>query len=95
MLKYLEDSESTTVGIRELEEKVLFPSESGSNVVRIARQAKKEKSQNLFQIFRQGEDEVLIASNSRWDAQLRGLVERGFVSPSGRMWKINVKGKKS
>ena len=43
--------------------------------MRIARQAQHEKSQNLFQIFRQGENEVLTASKARWDAQLRGLVE--------------------
>ena len=72
MLRYLEDSESTNVSIRELEEQVLFPYESRSNIVRIARQTRNEKCQNLFQIFRQGEGEDLIASKSRWDVRLDG-----------------------
>ena len=75
MLKYLEDSESTKVGIRELEEQVLFPYDSGSDMVHIARRVKNERSQNLFQIFRQAEDEIIKDSKARWDAQLRGLVE--------------------
>ena len=29
----------------------------------------------LFQIFRQGENEVLIVSKTRWDEQLKGLIE--------------------
>ena len=29
----------------------------------------------MFQIFRQGENEVLIASKARWDEQLKGLIE--------------------
>ena len=75
MLKYLEDSKSTKVGMRELEEQVLFPFESGSDMAHIARRVKNEKRQKLFQIPRQGEDEILKASKARWDAQLRGLVE--------------------
>ena len=41
----------------------------------IARRVKNDRSQNLFQIFRLGEDEILRASKARWDAQLRSLVE--------------------
>ena len=33
------------------------------------------RSDKLFQIFRQGENEVLIASKARWSEQLKGLVE--------------------
>ena len=40
----------------------------------IARQASDEQRQNLFQIFGQGENEVLIASKARWDEQLTGLI---------------------
>ena len=75
MLTYLEDSESTKVGMSELEEQVLFPYESESDMVHIARRVKHEKSRTLFQIFRHGEDEILIASKARWDAQMRRLVE--------------------
>ena len=95
MLKYLEDSERTKVGKRELEEQVLFPCESGSDIVHIARRVNNEKSQILFQIFRKGEDEILVASKARRDAQLRGLVElETLCQPSQRKWNINVKGKK-
>ena len=43
-------------------------------VVRSARQARNEKSTKLFQFFRQGASEVLIASMARWEEQLKGLV---------------------
>ena len=69
MLKYLEDSEAAQVSRRELEEQVLSPNESRINIVRIARQARNDKRKKLFQIFRQGENEVLIASKARWDKQ--------------------------
>ena len=75
MLKYLEDREITKVSTRELEEEVLCPNEPRINVVRIARLARNEKKEKLFQIFRQREGEVLIASKARWEAQLKGLVE--------------------
>ena len=42
MLKYLEDGEVAKVSIRELEEQVSSPNESRINIVRIARQAKKD-----------------------------------------------------
>ena len=34
-----------------------------------------ENGQPIFEIFRQGEEELCIASWARWDAQLKGLVE--------------------
>ena len=43
-------------------------------VVCIARQARSETSKKLFQIFRQGANEVLIASMARWEEHLRMLV---------------------
>ena len=70
MLKYSEDSEAMKVSTRELKEQVLSPDESTVKKVRIARQARSEKSKTMFQIFRQGANEVLIASVE----QLRGLV---------------------
>ena len=75
MPKYLEDSEITKVSTGELEEQVMSPNERRSSVVRIARQARNEKKEKLLQIFRQREGEVLIATKTRWDVQLKGLVE--------------------
>ena len=48
MLKYLEDSESTNVSTRELEEQLLSPNKSRVNVVRIARQVRNENKEKLF-----------------------------------------------
>ena len=61
MLKCLENSEIVKVSMRELEDQVLSPNEPRINVVRIARQARNEMKEKLFQIFRQREGEVLIA----------------------------------
>ena len=74
MLKYLQDSEVLQVSTRELKEQVLSPDESSVYFVRIARQAGNEKSKKLFQIFRQGANEILIASIARWEEQLKVLV---------------------
>ena len=43
--------------------------------MQIAKQARNERGQKLFEIFRQGENEVYSASLARWDTQLKGLVE--------------------
>ena len=43
--------------------------------MQIAKQARNERGQKLFQIFRQEENEVYIASLARWDTQLKGSVE--------------------
>ena len=64
-LKYLEDSEALKVSTWELKEQVLSPDESSVRKVRIARQARNEKGTKLFQIFRQGANEVLITSMAR------------------------------
>ena len=61
MLKYVEDSEVMKVSTRELKEQVLSPDESSEKMVRKARQARSE----LFQIFRHGANEVLIARKVR------------------------------
>ena len=49
-------------------------SESGVLLMKM-RQARNERGQKLFQILRQEENEVYIASLARWDRQLKGLVE--------------------
>ena len=87
MLKYLEDSEALKVSTRELKEQVLSPNESSAGIVRIARQARSEKSKKLFQIFsRQGANEIQVASMARWEEHLRMLVvlERESLSTQGR-----------
>ena len=50
-------------------------SQSRISFVRIARQAINQTRPKMFQIFRQGENEVFIASKARWDEQLKGLIE--------------------
>ena len=63
------------VGLSELEEQLEIPEEAGISIMQIAKQASNERGQQLFQIFRQEENEVCIASLARWDTQLKGLVE--------------------
>ena len=46
-----------------------------SSLTEQAAQARNECGQKLFEAFRQGENEVCIASAVRWDTQLKGLVE--------------------
>ena len=41
----------------------------------IAQQARNERGHNLFKTFRQGENEVYIASLARWDTQSKGLAK--------------------
>ena len=52
----------------ELKEQSDMPEEAGICIMQIAKQARKEGGQKLFQIFRQEENEVYIASLARWDA---------------------------
>ena len=56
---------------RETKEQILSPDESIVRIVRIARQA---RSEMLFQNFRQGVNEVLIAGMARWEEYLKKLV---------------------
>ena len=77
MLKHLEDSEDLKVGLSELKEQLDTPEEAGFSIMQIAKQARNERGQRLFQVFRLEENEVYIASLARWDTQLKGLVELG------------------
>ena len=63
------------MGLSELKEQLETPEEAGCSVMQIAQQARNERGQKLFGIFRQGENEVYIANLARWDTQLKGLVE--------------------
>ena len=75
MLMYLEDSEDLKVSLRELREQLESREEADVSFMQIAKQARHEKCQKLFQIFRKQENEVYITSWARWNAQLKGLVE--------------------
>ena len=86
MLRCLEDSEALKVSTGELTEQVLFLDEP-SVLVRIARQARSEKSKKLFRIFRQGANEVLIASMARWEegaSENVGGAGEGMPATQGR-----------
>ena len=75
MLKYLEDNEDVKVDLGELKEQLETPEEAGISIMQIAKQTRNERCPKLFQIFRQGENEVYIVSVARWGTQLKGLVE--------------------
>ena len=75
MLGYFEDSGDLKVGISELKEQLETPEEEGRSIMQIAKQARNEKGQKIFDIFRQGEEEECIASLARWNTQLKSLAE--------------------
>ena len=75
ILKYLEDIEDVKVGLSELKEQLDTPEESVFFFMQSAKQARNESGQKLFQIFRQKDNEVYIASLARRDTKLKGLVE--------------------
>ena len=57
------------VSTTELKDQVLSPNEPSVNVVRIAKQARSEKSEKLFQIFsRRGANEMRVASMARFES---------------------------
>ena len=62
------------VGITELHER-LGTSEIGFSVRQVAQESMNENGQMIFEISRQAEEELCIASWARWNAQLKGLVE--------------------
>ena len=66
-LKYLEDSKDVKVGLSKLKEQLESREETGISIMQIAKHAREEGGQKLFQIFRQGENEVYIASLARWN----------------------------
>ena len=74
ILRYLEDSEDLKVSVTELQEQLEMSEEAGISIKQVTQQARNENGQ-FFEIFRQGEEEVSIASWARWNAQLKGLAE--------------------
>ena len=71
MQSYLDNSETLRVDTKELEDHIFAPSEPRVDIDHIARQARGEQRQRLFQIFsRQGAKEILVASVARWEDHL-------------------------
>ena len=52
-----------------------MPEEASISILQMAKQARNERGQKLFQIFRQEENEVHIASLARWDTQQKNVAE--------------------
>ena len=74
MLRYPEDSEDLKVGVTELREQLGMSEEAGISIKEVTQQTRNENGQKLLEIFRQGEEEVCIASLARLYAQLKGQV---------------------
>ena len=70
MLRCLEGSEDLKVGVTELQEQLGVSEEAGISIKQIGQQAMHENGQNIFEIFRQGEEDVRIASRAIRSAQL-------------------------
>ena len=68
MLRYLEDSEDLKVSVTELQEQLGMSEEAGISIKQVTQQARNENGQ-FFEMFRQGEEEVCIASWATWNAQ--------------------------
>ena len=75
MLRYLYNSEEVKVVIVELQERLEVPVQIGILIQQVAQQARSENGQNIFEVFWQEEEEVRVASWTRWDAQWKSLVE--------------------
>ena len=74
ILKYLENSEDLKVSVTELQERLGMSGEAGISIKQDTKQARNENGQ-FFLIFRQGKEEVCIASWAEWNTQLKGLAE--------------------
>ena len=75
MQRYPEDGRHLKVSVTDLQEDVGMSEEAGISIKQVAQQASNENGQTFFEIFRQGKEDVCIASLARWNAQLEGLVE--------------------
>ena len=71
MLKYLKDREDLKVKrtVGNAGRRWFF------SIMRNAKQARIERGRKLFEIFRQGGNELYISSLARWDTHLKGLAE--------------------
>ena len=75
MLKNLEDSDDVKMGVTELQKQLVISEEVGISIRQVAQQAMCENGQKIFELYRQGEEEVCIACLARWNAQVKGFVE--------------------
>ena len=75
MLRNLDNSDDVKVGITELQERLDISEKIRISVRQVAQQSMNENGQTFFEIFRQGEEELCVASWTRWGAQLKNLVE--------------------
>ena len=75
ILRYLDDSEDLKVSVTELQEQLGISEEARISIKQVAQLARNENGQHIFEIFRQGAEDVCIASWARWNAQLKGLAE--------------------
>ena len=75
MLKNLEDSDDVKVGVTELQKQLEISEEVGIYIRQVAQQAMCENGQKIFELYRQGEEEVCIACLARCNAQVKGFVE--------------------
>ena len=80
ILRYLEESEDLKVSVTELQEQLGMSDEAGVSIKQFAQQARNENGQNMFDTFRQGEEEVCIASWDRWNAQVKVLAELAITA---------------
>ena len=71
ILRTLEDSEDLKVSVTELQDQLGMSEEADTS----CSAGKKRKRPIFLKFFRQGEEEVCIASLARWNAQWKGLVE--------------------
>ena len=63
------------MSVTELREQLGMSEEAGISIQEVIQWARNENGQFVFEIFRQGEEDVCIASLARWNAQLKGLAE--------------------
>ena len=70
-----QESDDVKMGATELQEQLEISEEACIFITQVAQQAMNENGQIFLNIFRQGEEEVCIASLARWNAQLNGLFE--------------------
>ena len=71
----MEDSEDLKVSVTELQEQLEMSEEASISMKQVAQQARNENGPNIFDICRQGEEDVGSASLASWNAQLKHLVE--------------------
>ena len=64
MFRFLEDSEDLKMGVTELQQQLGISEEAGISIKQVAQQARNENGEQ--------EEDVRIASSSRWNVQLKG-----------------------